>query len=309
MRYYNIHLGRSNTYASLGVKDGFIGLDHGMPDLSSLSQEDQGLKDKLKDIYNKTHHGPDSSVRKTASAVGNIYRLLSTFQLGDRVLTAMGDGTYQVGEIIGYYQYAGEGEPIPHRRPIRWFATLVKENLSQSLKYTLGSIGAISDITSNSQEIEAYLSGDTLRIVEVQTSLDEQEFALEAHLEEFLIKNWTSTELGRDYELLRDDEGEIISKQYSTEVGPIDILAVKKDQSELLVIELKKGRSGDAVVGQLLRYITAVKKEIAEMNQTVKGIIITGADDKKIRYAIEPLQGLVSFSTYKVSFKLENIQQ
>ena len=34
----------------------------------------------------------------------------------------------------------------------------------------------------------------------------------------------------------------------------MDILAIKKDKSELLVIELKKGRASDAVVGQTLRW-------------------------------------------------------
>jgi len=35
----------------------------------------------------------------------------------------------------------------------------------------------------------------------------------------------------------------------------IDILAVSKDQKELLVVELKKGRASDVVVGQIQRYM------------------------------------------------------
>jgi restriction system protein len=53
--------------------------------------------------------------------------------------------------------------------------------------------------------------------------------------------------LGNKYALL-DNDGDMIAKQYPTGVGPIDILARSKDSKEWLVIELKKGRSGDQLI-------------------------------------------------------------
>ncbi|MBU6172878.1 MAG: hypothetical protein KGQ60_03695, partial [Planctomycetes bacterium] len=53
----------------------------------------------------------------------------------------------------------------------------------------------------------------------------------------------------------------------------MDILAVSKDKSQLLVVELKKGRASDVLVGQTLRYTGYVQEELAEAGQTVKGII------------------------------------
>jgi RecB family endonuclease NucS len=44
---------------------------------------------------------------------------------------------------------------------------------------------------------------------------------------------------------------------------PIDILAVSKDGTCLLVVELKRGRASDVVVGQALRYIGYVQDELA----------------------------------------------
>jgi len=41
--------------------------------------------------------------------------------------------------------------------------------------------------------------------------------------------------------------------QHATETGPLDILALRKYGSEFLVVELKKGRASDVVVGQILR--------------------------------------------------------
>jgi restriction system protein len=37
-------------------------------------------------------------------------------------------------------------------------------------------------------------------------------------------------------------------------------LIIKKDKSQLLAVELKKGRASDAVVGQVLRYMGYVKQ-------------------------------------------------
>ena len=73
----------------------------------------------------------------------------------------------------------------------------------------------------------------------------------------------------------------MIGQQYPTDTGPIDILAISKDNKTLLVVELKKGRASDAVVGQCQRYMGYVKEELAEKNQDVKGVIIAFEDDKK----------------------------
>lgn len=71
-----------------------------------------------------------------------------------------------------------------------------------------------------------------------------------------------------------------------------------------MIVELKKGHSSDAVVGQIARYIGFAKKNIVEKGQDVKGIIIAGSDDQNIRYAISTMKD-VNFMTYEVSFKLK----
>ena len=53
----------------------------------------------------------------------------------------------------------------------------------------------------------------------------------------------------------------------------IDILA--KDKSgNFVVLELKVEKGYDRVVGQLLRYVNWVRKELAEPGQRVRGIIV-----------------------------------
>ena len=78
----------------------------------------------------------------------------------------------------------------------------------------------------------------------------------------------------------------MIGQQYRSDTGPIDILAVSKDNKEILVVELKKGRASDAVIGQIQRYMGFVNEELLEDGQSVKGIIIALEDDLKLKRAL-----------------------
>jgi restriction system protein len=125
---------------------------------------------------------------------------------------------------------------------------------------------------------------------------------MEKHLEEFLVENWGETDLGMRYDILEVD-GERVGQQYPTDTGPIDILAVSKDRTCLLVVELKKGRANDRVVGQTLRYMGYVRDELAEESQTVEGAIIAPDDDLGLRRALS-LVPSVAFYRYEVNFRL-----
>jgi restriction system protein len=127
-------------------------------------------------------------------------------------------------------------------------------------------------------------------------------FAMEKHLEAFLVANWNQTELSRDFSIY-EEEGEPVGQQYETDAGPIDILAISKDRKRLLVVELKRGRATDVVVGQVLRYMGYIKEQIAEADQTVEGAIIALEDDQKLRWALTVVPS-VAFYRYQISFKL-----
>lgn len=125
---------------------------------------------------------------------------------------------------------------------------------------------------------------------------------MEKHLEDFLCQNWKQTELGKQYDIYEED-GELVGQQYPTDTGPIDILAIGKEKKELLVVELKKGRASDSVVGQVQRYMGYVQEELAEENQVVKGVIIALEDDIRIRRALTVTKN-IEFYRYQISFKL-----
>ena len=87
--------------------------------------------------------------------------------------------------------------------------------------------------------------------------------------------------------------------------GPVhhSVLAISKDKKQLLVVELKKGRASDVVVGQTLRYMGYVQEELAEEGQSVIGVIIALEDDPRIRRALR-MTPTIEFFPYQISFKL-----
>ena len=125
---------------------------------------------------------------------------------------------------------------------------------------------------------------------------------MEKHLEDFLVQNWAQTELGKTYDIFEED-GERVGQQYPSDTGPLDILAIGKDKKSLLVVELKKGRVSDVVVGQVLRYMGFVQEVLAVEGQSVSGVIIALDDDQRIRRALAMVPS-VAFYRYLISFKL-----
>jgi restriction system protein len=236
---------------------------------------------------------------------GALWTICKGISIGDTVLSPDGTGNYLVGEVTGDYYYVSDPE-LPHRRPIRWMpGTIKRSDMSQALQNSTGSIGTSSEITQYGDEIDALIGGKrppTL-VSNDNTIEDPVAFALEKHLEDFLVSNWSKTEFGKDYKIFEDD-GELVGQQYPSDTGPIDILAISKDEKEILVVELKKGRASDNVVGQVQRYMGFVKEELCTREQTVKGVIVALEDDTRIRRALSVANN-IDFYRYEVNFKLK----
>jgi len=302
--YYRIMLGGKSSYAGECLKGGFIGADFKvLQDLSNhLPDNWRDFNQEFIPIYLSNH--PDKGRISAGLACGALWTVSKGIQKGDIVLSPNGSGSYLVGEVTGDYYYR-PGEVLPHRRQVSWSSkTIERSAMSEALRNSSGSIGTVSTITKFSEEIERLIGGFTAPalIATDKTVEDPSVFALEAHLEEFLIQNWKQTDLGKQYDIF-EEEGELVGQQYETDTGPIDILAISKDKAELLVVELKRGRASDSVVGQIQRYMGYVQEELAEDNQKVRGVIIALEDDLRIRRALKVATN-IEFFRYEVSFRL-----
>ncbi|MBT3052891.1 MAG: DUF1016 family protein [Candidatus Thiodiazotropha sp. (ex Codakia orbicularis)] len=302
--YYRIMLGKKSVHADEGYQGKFIGGDWGFDfDLSGKLPENWRDFNK-KYIPYFLEKNPEKGKVAAGLACGMLHTICKGIHVGDVVLCPTGTGAYYVGDVIGDYQYVTDGI-LAHRRAVRWYPkTIDRSEMSQELQRSSGSIGTVSNVSKHSEEIESLLAGNvppqlisTDELVE-----DPSVFALEKHLEDFLVQNWANTELGQKYDIV-EDEGEIVGQQYPSDTGPIDILAISKDRTEYLVVELKKGRASDAVVGQVQRYMGFVLEDLAEDDQQVSGVIIALEDDLRLKRALRVTSN-IDFYRYQVSFKL-----
>jgi restriction system protein len=140
---------------------------------------------------------------------------------------------------------------------------------------------------------------------QITLGLEGYVFVLEKYLEEFIVSNFDA--VFKKKMLIYEDAEGVRGQQYPTDVGPIDILALEVDSNSLVVIELKRGRTSDQVVAQILRYMGWVKKNLCKEGQLVKGVVICRDSDAKLSYALETIRGAVGIEIkyYGVKFWLD----
>ncbi|MCR6655069.1 MAG: endonuclease NucS [Opitutus sp.] len=302
--FYRVMLGKKSAYAMECFAGGFIGAHFGIEeDLTGKLGEDwPDFNQRYIPVYLAKH--PDKSKISAGLACGFLWTVSKGIKIGDVVLCPDGTGLYRVGVVAGDYYYA-PGENLPHRRSVRWTDTyLSPDEMSDSLKHSARSIGTVSNLSraGHHRELEKLLGAvSTPAVATDSPDEDPTKFALEKHLQEFLVHNWKNTELGKRYDIYADEDSS--GEQVKADDGYIDILAISKDRKELLVVELKRGRASDVVVGQVQRYMGYVLDELAEKDQLVRGVIIALEDDRRIRRALRVTQN-IEFLRYEVSFRL-----
>jgi restriction system protein len=295
--FYRVHLGSGGKYANECIAGGYIGVSFRIPiDFTGAFGESwREFNKRFIPQYQQIH--ADSSRIAAGIAGGAIYVIGQQMQNGDYVISPMGDGTYRVGRISGDFHFA-PNQNLPHRRGVQWLNTIYqRDQLSAELVKSIHSQMTVINLSESEydEEMHRLINIPIAPPPAVDTAY---EFALEKHLEEFLIKHWNTLPIGQEYDIFKDGQ------QFPTDTGPIDILAISKDQKRLLVVELKKGRTSDATVGQILRYMGFVKANLLESHQEVHGLIIAYSDDQSIRNALSVVPN-VQFAKYQVNFSLE----
>ena len=306
-KYFRVFLGSGGEHIKECVDQGFIGIHYGFeaslnPYLAETWSESRG---QIKPVY--LQFNPGKSAVGAGLSCGALWTFGKGMQRGDLIFCPDGNGNYFTGEITGDYKYV-ENSFFPHQREVTWQkATFPRSDMSEDLKRSTAATLTIIEVTKFAAEVEALTGGQTKQTIfsSDETVEDPSAFALEKHLEDFLVYNWTQTELSKKYDLVTD-EGVIVAQQYQSDTGPIDILAISKDKKEYLVVELKKGRTSDVVVGQTLRYMGFVKNELATNGESVRGVVIALEDDLRLRNALSMVTS-IDFFRYQVDFKLIGI--
>jgi hypothetical protein len=164
------------------------------------------------------------------------------------------------------------------------------------LKNRFGSIEAFLNHLSEGKWVEketSYPKEVKERIVQERLSRQIGKTSiLEANLKNFIVGNVAQIEAGLT----------LIGRQVDTrEVGRLDLLCEDKD-GDLVVVELKRGSAGSSIIDQTQRYMGWAKKRKAKPGQKVRGIIIVGAKDTALEYAVDA-NPLVQVKTFTLSIQ------
>jgi restriction system protein len=150
----------------------------------------------------------------------------------------------------------------------------VLQTLIQAYDLPLDRTGHLWDLLATEEEqVRVPVAGEPALLTEK---------ALEQHLQD----HWQGTEFARlGIELASEVKHGLPCRQVLTPRNTIDLLGYRQAAREWWVFELKKGRSSDAVVGQVQRYMGWVAGQ-ARPREQVRGAIIVGRVDENLKAAV-----------------------
>lgn len=123
------------------------------------------------------------------------------------------------------------------------------------------------------------------------------QFALEAHLRDFLARNLDRIEPGLS---LYDAEG-VNGIEYPVDGGRLDLLAIDR-AGRFVVVELKLSEGRNKALGQLLYYMGWVDQHLG--NGPCRGVIIASEINDALAIAVARAPG-VSVAEYRMTFSIE----
>jgi restriction system protein len=303
--YWAIQMGEQGAYAEDAYQNNYISIgwtevDIDLNDFADLSRYD--FFNKIRTLMQKAY--PDGGANAVGQYTGQLFRFSNQMKIGDIVvLKQLTEGKITLGVIESDYLYKKieTQSNYNHQRKIKWIKSIEVENISQEFRNTIGSIMTVFNVSTHAEEIDGLIGENKFKDLGTENV---QEFGLETHLENFIVKNWNSIGLSGKYKIFENEEGKNGQQYVIEDIGRIDVLAKSHDDKEWLVIELKKGKEDDRVVGQVLKYMGWIQKNEAKNGEKVKGLIITKERNEKLMCALETLEH-VSLMTYLVDFKLK----
>lgn len=216
--YFRLILGKNHAYVDESIKGSFVGVGF-IPEIDFTGKLPNAWEEfNKKYIPFYLEKNPGASKVKAGLACGSLYTASKGMSIGDIVLCPDGNRNYYAGEVISDYIYS-KGSNLPHRRNVKWFNKVIsRDSMSEALQNSTGSVNTLAKISKHALEIENLISGSRPSTISSsdETLEDPSIFALEKHLEDFLVENWEKTELGKKYNIFNEDN-ELVGQQYETD--------------------------------------------------------------------------------------------
>lgn len=194
-----------------------------------------------------------------------------------------GDSQIKDGLVLLQYRWGyGQGEAFPLDDPSR---------LQEAIDWVHAALRVVfGHLERRRHVITASASADP-------TAPPDYTLALEKYLEDMLVEGWESLPWAASLQY--------VGRQVPCgDLGFIDILAQDRTTGDFVVIELKRDKSDDEVVGQLTRYMGWIKEHRADPSRVgVRGIIVVHEVPPRLRAALLSLAN-VELYNYRLAIDL-----
>ena len=115
---------------------------------------------------------------------------------------------------------------------------------------------------------------------------DVDENLLESAIEDQLVARWGETPFAEQgVQLHTNARGEVVGQQYPVGSWSIDLLGWQEARRCWWVIELKRGRASDQVVGQVGRYLGYVDRYLTRSGEQTRGVILAREISNRLAHA------------------------
>jgi len=123
------------------------------------------------------------------------------------------------------------------------------------------------------------------------------EALLESTIEDFLVSEWDETPFAqRGVRLYTNARGEVVGQQYPAGRWNIDLLGGQEDERSWWVIELKRGRASDRVVGQVGRYMGWIERYVSRPGEGTRGVILAREISTELEHACRAFEGVEAWT-------------
>ena len=207
----------------------------------------------------------------------------------------------RVRDLIPHYLKSEKKEHTAHRDEIiEYIRSSQPEHVKKGYRTPTGIASYLTKLkkegvlsTAGLEEGEYTLSED---FEEEKGDLPPYSVSLEKDLVNYLANDPSLIEEGL----------KLKGKEYDTRnVGRIDILCIDRN-GDFVVVETKKGKESDKVVGQIQRYMGWVKRNLAKEGENVRGIIIVNEFDEWLDYAVSVNEN-IRLLYYEVKFAVRDV--
>jgi len=161
VNFWVIRLGDGGEYAEICKSGGYVAI--GWNDLGDLNwlkneSETEGLE-KLHKLYKK--RWKDQSDQQISIGSGQLYRFVREIQVDDIVLSPTTKRTILIGTIASDYYLEKKRDNCDYRqrRKIRWIREVLRDNMSEPLRNSLGGHITVYKLRGHNEEIEALIKG------------------------------------------------------------------------------------------------------------------------------------------------------